>query len=127
MGDIAALIAKLKAATGGSRELDHEIASAVGHAKQVVVNGDPDIAYDPPYPNGGPRCNPVRYTTNIDAALTIVPFPAQVNLTMTHSTEQAYCAIWRNRRYADCAPDHDHIRATPAIAICIAALKVRAP
>jgi hypothetical protein len=109
------LIARLEAATEGGRELDEEIANRVGHAHSIETALGPDIVYDPPYPSGVPRCNPARYTTSIDAALTLTEDFYGIRLVRHAKTKR-----WRAMLMGctGCSK-------TPALAVCIAVLKAR--
>ena len=62
------LIARLQAAGEGSRELDAEIALAIGWREGHV--GQERCWYDP---NDRMRALPERFTTSLDAALTLLP------------------------------------------------------
>jgi hypothetical protein len=93
------LIAALEAATGPSWELDGFICEAVGAVK----------------PEATPHWEwPPRYTASIDAALTLVPEGASGAIEFGNHTQA--CVVG--------GPWCDG--ATPAIALCIAALKARA-
>lgn len=98
MREIAELIQRLEKATGPDVELDHALGMLVG------VGGD--------------------YTRSIDAALTLVPEPAvksdggrMVDIRLDER---------RNVGFATVNYDFSAQGATPAIALCIAALKARA-
>lgn len=140
------LITRLEGATEGSRELDEQIAKAVGalpaDAKFWAINPEDGMAEyewlqtdpdDPePYPAGGQGLN---YTTSVDAALSLVPegwvIPLSCGLHQFIVDAQWGwgCALsqlgvnghgyvyvdWRTSRPP-----------TPALAICIAALRARA-
>lgn len=100
------LIARLEAATEGSTELSATIGRDVmGH-----------VPHDPVVP----------YTTSLDAALTLVPDSAEwsVERRLSKGMLPAYASIW-----AIGARDIDfHANGsgkTPAIALCIAALRAR--
>lgn len=112
------LIAKLEAATEGSRELDCAIAIAVGHSGFVaVVRYDHGTVIENDFPH---------YTTSLDAALTLAQPPG-------HS-------MWHWNIDAKLMRDHDFfaaeitvpsrefrgIQRTAALAMCIAALRARA-
>jgi len=99
--DLAKLIERLEAATGPDRELDEMIRVALGY---------------PP--------KPWNYTSSIDSAMTLV----DGNLwTMDSWSGPAWSAgIWSpftHRWLVYC--DKDRRRPTPALALCIAALKAR--
>lgn len=104
MTDLDELIARLEAASEGSRELDKSIAITVG-TYQAPDRGDPYGSW-------------LRYTSSLDAALTLVP---------------EFCFVKTSPRGAT-AGCNGHICATtaataptPALALCIAALKARRP
>lgn len=110
------LIARLELDMGGNREMDHAIASAVGHMKQIKD----DVIYDPPYPTGQPRCQPLRYTTSLDAALTLRP-PGHRLRIWEHHTGSFGCDFFP----AGGGPLSKAHAASLALAVCIAALKAR--
>lgn len=108
----ADLIAKLETAEGPSRELDFAIAAAVGWP-------------DAPYSKQHAR----RYTESTDAALTLVPEGWQwkvgfqktlaekaTPIAMVYAPDKTGAFDERLRAY---------VAATPALALCIAALKAR--
>ena len=122
------LIAKLEAATGPSRELDYEIALAVGWSRNpygrgwLAANGDLCDA---------PPC----LTASIDAALTLVPEGWHIECL---STPDKGTSVRNPSRKAACdmGPDLDNDEgweigrkvgnhAEAALAVCIAALKAR--
>jgi hypothetical protein len=92
------LIAKLESATEGSRELDREVnLAATGKFLHHLAP---------------------RYTTSIDAALTLVPGYHYWIVGVQ------YAAVWQeDGRLADAEKIVTHGR--PALALCIAALKAR--
>lgn len=96
------LIKKLEAATEGSRELD----------------GDIHYHDRKPYPKGGWNTDGLpHYTTSIDAALRLVP---EGFIWDVASTGQAWVmgGLDNEQHLVTSAP-------TPALALCIAALKAR--
>lgn len=118
MTDAAAIIDRLRAATGPDRELDQAI--AIWHRNAICVPGKPRVI-------AVANCKP--YTASLDAALTLV--------------DDDCLAMWRElwdgggksgaacvTRYSS-AParmwlrDYSGDGATPAIALCIAALLAR--
>lgn len=119
---LSELIAALEAADGPSRQLDAQI--ALSHGWDVVpIREKGGRTWDRWYrPHAGKRY-PVRlplYTASIDAALTLVP--------------KGFAWDLRGNRNGDgfarlSAPDGSsgfiHFAATPAHALCIAALKAR--
>ena len=127
------LLARLEAATEGSEAFDVEIAHKIGMARQAY-NEDgvaDDIVYDPPYPGGQPRCRPLRYTRSLDAALTLVPEGAfvEVNgprkyLNIPTVVPNFWLAkVWHGPQFH--AARHDGWGATEPLARCIAALRAR--
>ena len=118
------LIAALEAATEGAWELDAQIADVLNLR---LPAGIPSWEWPP------------RYTASLDAALTLVPdieapmspagrWPATVDI-----RRQDNGTGWVSIRATDATPDEadDELcveagGATPAIALCIAALKARA-
>lgn len=109
------LITRLEQATEGSQELDAAICRKVGIAVRMVGvrNHLPVDNRDVPIPN---------YTTSIDAALTLVPEGCSVELIIDNESGISYAfitpslAIKGGSREFGC---------TPALALCIAALKAR--
>ena len=120
----------VEAAQGPSRELDAEIAFSVGW---TIAHGQwwtPEQAASA-RKRGGALLNtgePVpdqpRYTANIDAALTLVPSGWMVELWLAQPTEtqqwHANANVYYERRKASRGEG-----ATPALALCIAALRAR--
>ena len=93
MTDLDGLIAKLEAATEGSLELDCDI-------EEIVFSVT--------------RGNPPRYTTSIDAALTLVPSGERWEVGFCGAAVESSGGPIRS------------VHAEPAIALSIAALKARA-
>jgi hypothetical protein len=124
------MIDKLQDATGGSRELDAEISTLVGIATvatQYSKLRDPFGKSDEMVTVM--ECNALRYTTSIDAAMTLVP-------------KGCWVEIKGPRRYLNIPSpvpnywsanietwNHEGQKmgwgATPALALCIAALKAK--
>ena len=128
------LIARLERATEGSRELDAEIAVAV---RSLDTEGDkslpkwagknypiwrarPDGRVECVHTDGTGSLNwsPLHYTTSIDAALSLVPeghdwIVADVN---GHVGGTPYACVGSKK---------PHFAETPALALCIAALRAR--
>lgn len=100
------LINKLKEATNGSKELDQMI--------WFLPNVDPDADMN----NG----EALPYTTSIDAALTLIP-----NWFDNYSIGKGRNMAVDDKRYWGSMELGEDVffAATPALAICIAALKVR--
>ena len=99
--DLSALIAALEAAAVGSRELDERIALCVGWAVQ---------------PDGQMQAGMPAYSTSLDAAQTLVPVAETVRVWLTIGAPGAWAAI-------DFSVPHK--AATPALAMCSAALRAR--
>jgi len=100
------LIAALEAAEGPSRRLDELI--------------DCEVNWCAPMPDSA---EPPHYTASIDAALTLVPGGFQAFcLTVTEAPENPRhkCGVVIAHPFS-----RDSFGATPAIALCIAALKAR--
>lgn len=114
MSDIAALIERLETATVGSRGFDYEIHCAIGwrdcdqggwiRGTDCTGQGWPD------------------YTTSLDAALTLVPDGKRWQAGWSPRVLKNECGFaiieYRDGKTAEQA-------ATPALALCIAALKAR--
>lgn len=119
------LIAALEKATGPDRELDADIvrvafnAGVTWRSTQYTMEVFPAVHWEAPHPYAGMSEPVPAYTASIDAALALVPdghqsviwtaggadvFPATPGL---HAYDTTYAA-------------------TPAIALCIAALRARA-
>lgn len=99
--DLASLIERLERASGPDRELDIDICTAIGKTRLA-----PGFQTAP------------HYTSSIDAALTLVPdgWIAVVSTNGMASVEN------KNKKNLVNGP----ASATPAIALCIAALRARA-
>jgi hypothetical protein len=117
MTDLAALIAKLDAVQGPSRELDAEIAAL------CAPTDDPRLAA---FESGDDY--PRNYTRSLDAALSLLGPPGYPLWTMTlelraHGDKYGTTAMCEvtipSSEFRSC-----HAR-SPAIAVCIAALKAR--
>jgi len=105
------LIARLEAAAEGSRELDVEI--------QRHRTGHPDDHW---YELNGKWARnecPPRYTTSLDAALTLVPEGWFVRK-LAEYEDGWTCTLIKGARNENGAS-----AATPALALCIAALRAR--
>ena len=129
MSDLDALIAKLEAATEGSRELNGEIWWVVDRrAAEVTYRnaalGNP-IAIPDKMPGGLGRLVVTQYaphyTTSIDAALTLVPDGLDEEIKRARHRGW-YVALWKPGRVGQIGDS-----STPALALCIAALKARKP
>ena len=112
------LIAKLEKASEGSRELDCDIPESLGW---------PVRRKPPSYKNPwcrAPEWKSIRtvphYTTNIDAALQLVPEGFQWEVRHIPTDEGSNYSAQANWQ-----PTGRCYAATPALALCIAALKAR--
>lgn len=106
------LIKAIEAASGPSRELDREVAFAVGW-KRSPYSGD-WVA-----PNGDPRNAPSYFTGSVDAALSLVP-EGRVWSVGCIVKGPGYVAVLDN-------DGRSHRGATPALALCAAALRAMKP
>jgi hypothetical protein len=113
MNALADLIARIEAATGPDRTLDSAIAAAVGFEgwtpeAWAAAEADPEL-WRPSIPKAP------AYTASLDSALTLVP-------------EGAHWVLYDDG-YAYVGPDDEPTAewrgATPAIALCAAALRSR--
>lgn len=121
--DLAALIAKLESASEGSLDLDAAI--------YRLVSGFPEAPERPGWlgenaqgQHGTFEGRARAYTTSLDAALTLVP--AEHHWAIGGETE------WEARIRPSAAvrpvgmdPGKHHYAPTPALAVCLAALKAR--
>lgn len=116
MTELAALIEKLTEATEGSALLDGRIAYEVLHCSYYVgENGSCELLKKDSTESLGP-CP--AYTTSLDAALTLVP-EGHSWLIENDCHHHHVPRAWVKR-----GPDVRHD--SPALALCIAALKARA-
>jgi len=108
-----ALIARLEAATKGSRELDLAIAQeALGLRPIVTLRGTQ--VHNPKQPSSV-SWDLKAYTTSLDAALTLVPEGLRWECGQTAATKTPWASVG--------AGQYSQRGATLALAICIAALK----
>ena len=117
------LIKRLEAATEGSREKSDEIGEHIGAEKRYLSWASESTYH-------------LDYTTSIDAALTLVPEGCYAGLDpifFEEGTHVKYDAIICRANWKEWTPlgsdwiDRLEARATtPALALCIAALKARA-
>lgn len=122
--------ARCEAATGPDRDLDRRIAAASGRA--VWKNGSVWMTREYRPPSGRERSpKPVDapvpdYTGSIDAALTLVPEGWSWGL--SHESERSDGRTFASVRRYWSSFDRDHFcwAATPALALCAAALRARA-
>lgn len=113
---MTALIELLESATEGSRELDVEIVFALypeSIYQPQCVGEEPIFWSEPYYKQECPA-----FTTSIDAALTLVP-DGRIWTLGTYADHSGYRAALDSQSESTKA-------ATPALALCIAALKARA-
>jgi hypothetical protein len=107
-------------ATGPDRELDAEIAEASGNMpedyQRATHYGEPRPYFWHKFEHEG-EIIPLRYTASLDAAMTLVPEEAW------WSVMRAPCAEGYDAEVASDDPRH---AATPALALCAAALRARA-
>lgn len=101
------LIAKLEAATAPDRELDVSVHLAAGRDVECEYTATRDVP---------------RYTASLDAALTLVPegYGGIVGIGKSGLT-----FLWQDGRGRDRGISTGSKPKTPAIALCIVALKVR--
>jgi hypothetical protein len=122
VSDLARLIARLEAATDGTVSLSEEVARAVGWVSwrgQWFAPGT-DPAGNPPSLDGAPN-----FTRSLDAALTLVPETAGIEINRYWLTTRDG-AVWSAQlRWGlrDSAASEDAPSAP--LALCIAALKAR--
>jgi hypothetical protein len=126
------LIARLENATEGSSDLSWAIAEALGWSKMwsgmtiYLPPGETEADYDAGNAEGACGAFPA-YTTSIDAALTLVPSPSWDHIQLhfgppgAWSAEVGYWHIGDKKIDPLCEGHHQ----TPALALCIAALRAR--
>lgn len=116
---LSALLAKLEAATGPSRELDEAITRAIGfklagYSANVPIWWNPDDKYVGVAPH---------YTSSLDAAMTLVPEGSWwwLHHQVAYPTDDGYQAeVW------PLIPPYLKSRApTAALALCIASVRAR--
>ena len=110
-GPLASIIARLEAATEGSRELDAAIIRAVFG-----------------YADDAPLWHGLHYTTSLDSALTLVPSGWNW-LVRDGNTARRDSRCFANVTQFDAlneGPAHPTWHLSPALALCIAALRARA-
>jgi len=135
MTDLSDLIARVEAATGPDRELDDAIADAIFTGRhRCCIKGLSDESggmWMFTYPDGSIGSS-LRFTGSTDAALTLVPDGYAVDMTIgrywpnrarvLHVYQDGDRWFHRGSDPAICAN-----AATPALALCAAALKARNP
>jgi len=109
------LIRDLEAATEGGRELDHEILWATTGKRDVDI------------PEGRLTDNrvPLHYTTSLDAALTLVPEGVRAELIQSLEGGWWDAAVYEFGEDDNPIAETERGALTPALALCIAALKAR--
>ena len=114
MTDLAALIARIKAARRADFDINRELAPLAG--LRIVDEGHPigRACYDQ-NSHGVPLPN---FTGSIDAALTLVPEGAEFAVGRTHDNRGIAC-IWVGD------DEFSEEGETPALSLCAAALKAR--
>lgn len=119
------LIARLEKATGPDRELDGLIFRAIDEQpgdrwqQFAVGEGGADVWYRECRDEKGAYISPSFYTASIDAALALVPDGLDWDVSWVGGVYSGCVGF-------DATADIDVRGATPAIALCIAALKARA-
>ena len=114
MNDYTNLIAKLEAAEGPSRELDNEIYTHVLKT-HVIKPGERPLTSDREYTP--------QYTFSLDAAVSLVPEGEQYCLGCLSDTRVPVRGV--SRYHAWVGAQKTIYAPTPALALCIAALKAR--
>ena len=123
--DLKSLIAELETAKEGGRRLDYGIARLLGRSvprfvdiEEIISNPEAEVVR---LKGGGVSTGfrPPRYTTSIDAALTLVPEGWNWQISDIG-------LAWVGTHLAANKPVRfDGDAATPALALCISALKAR--
>lgn len=114
------LIERIEAASGPDRELDHEIYEYLGSPVVRMVSA---TTHGTDLVNWAPF-----YTASVDAALTLVPEGFEWSLEYQaghHVSSDVECMI-AIAKLGDPCRDWEATAATPALALCAAALKARA-
>ena len=116
---LSALLANLEAATGPSRELDAEIATVIFGRPRASGNvGEPQVLHW--WDRAVGFAVAPRYTESLDAARTLLPEGWFALIDTRGRADVRYAPIDQSgyrREVADAA--------TPALALCIAALRAR--
>lgn len=122
------LIQRLQEAEEGSRELDRKIALHLGWRYTISATSDPDIEFFAE-PGGQFRSAdsfwPPNWSTSIDAALTLVPEPTDLRLEVWRGggTKRIHARAQVGGILEDAVDSGT--TDSPALAMCIAALKAR--
>jgi hypothetical protein len=116
------LIARLESAAEGSRDFDYRIAQVIGNKwMEGVREGD-----SPPFaPRSIADRTIPRYTTSVDAALTLVPDGWVVANISQNDNRLWWTCLNRGYRTSYDATAIAGDLATPALAVCVAALRAR--
>lgn len=146
-GKMTDLIARLAAATEPSRELDAEIAVAIEYAphfRRDVYRAEAVFDFRVGHEWNGPRVEvwvhvpgiteprleisrqPPAFTSSIDAALTLVPDTARYWIVTSRAPDDRTAHALVQMDGTNGCSEFEADAATPAIAICIAALQARA-
>ena len=120
------LIARLEEATEGSRDLDEQIALAIGIKHRSRRDGRGRSKGQEWFvdSHGGVETwanHAPYYTTSIDAALTLVPEGQSIELIVNARSGLSFAFVGS----LDAGRGNRDVGATPALALCIAALKAR--
>lgn len=119
--ELLALAERVEKASGPDRELDADIAKAVGVPATLVI-GHECLGNLRSVPQNAPR-----YTASLDAALTLVPKRWRTESIGENPQIAGRWTVWLRHRLDD--PRHGVAvgdAATPALALCAAALRARA-
>lgn len=116
------LIERLEKANGPDRELDGAIALSLGWTYQKM-KGDKRAYYRKPgVTDCYLRATVPEYTSSLDAALTLVP--VDLGWDAGQFGDISYATVWSDDR--TCPQDRYQVEAaSPAVALCIAALRAR--
>lgn len=142
MDQIDSLIRELEAATEGSRELDGAVGCLAYKDIGAIAVSSKDELYLEPGPDMYPSLVCPHYTTSLDAALTLVPEGFHWSMDNQYEDDEykASCLDYKSFfKWLEKKPSKktksfeaatvawwNHSRApTPALALCIAALKAR--
>lgn len=124
--DLQRLVERIEAATGPCIMLDRDIALAVYPGAKSI---DQDVRISVWDGNGRTKVNVKPYTASLDAALSLVPAECRFNLNkrpFADGRADGYHAqVWYSRYYATADDMPNAWAATPALALCAAALRAR--
>lgn len=119
MDDVTDLIARLESAAEGSRELDRDVAEAVGWERKALAMDSDDYwrTGDMSWTREDHE-HPPQFTTSLDAALTLVPEGSEWEISTLYAIARS--AVGLND---GAGPWHgEHTGCLPALALCAAAL-----